>query len=132
MHPSAGGSRNAVHLLPHIAFSEKVIGCRELLDDADPQVRLAALLGSAELPADADVRPSRSRNVERLGESERPLAARRGHGGRGAAHRLGFLHGRADEPNCRRTQPTIVAIVAEHVRSHGARTSAAEAACELH
>ncbi len=53
-HPSAGVRRNAVQVIPRTAQSFKAILECGLLIDPDPQVRLAALLASAEIPPLAD------------------------------------------------------------------------------
>ncbi|HEY7429020.1 MAG TPA: PVC-type heme-binding CxxCH protein [Gemmataceae bacterium] len=51
-HPSAGVRRNAVAVLPRGADTVTAIVRARLLHDSDPQVRLAALLALADLPAD--------------------------------------------------------------------------------
>jgi putative membrane-bound dehydrogenase-like protein len=48
--PSAGVRRNAVQVLPHQRLSGEAIVQAGLLKDAAPQVRLAAVLGLAEIP----------------------------------------------------------------------------------
>jgi uncharacterized protein len=49
-HPSAGVRRNALQVLPHHADSVTAIIKAGVLQDADPQVRLAALLALADMP----------------------------------------------------------------------------------
>ncbi|PYK98809.1 MAG: hypothetical protein DME19_11085 [Verrucomicrobia bacterium] len=49
-HPSAGVRRAAVMVLPHDDDSLKVLLADKLLDDPDPQVRIAALLACSEMP----------------------------------------------------------------------------------
>lgn len=49
-HASAGVRRNALQVLPHEPASTDAILAAKMLDDADPQVRLAALLALADLP----------------------------------------------------------------------------------
>jgi putative membrane-bound dehydrogenase-like protein len=56
-HRSAGVRRNAVQLLPRTADALQSIAATGLLQDADPQVRLAALLTMAELPANKAAGP---------------------------------------------------------------------------
>jgi putative membrane-bound dehydrogenase-like protein len=51
-HPSAGVRRNALQVLPPVAESVKAILAANVLSDADGQVRLAALLALADMPAD--------------------------------------------------------------------------------
>jgi putative membrane-bound dehydrogenase-like protein len=53
-HPSAGVRRNAAQVLPPSEGSAKAIVASGLLQDADSQVRLAALLALADLPASTD------------------------------------------------------------------------------
>ena len=50
-HPSAGVRRNALQVLPADARAPEQALAADALDDADPQVRLAALLALADLPA---------------------------------------------------------------------------------
>ena len=50
-HPSAGVRRNAAQVLPRTAQSASAILAANLLADLDAQVRLAALLALAEMPA---------------------------------------------------------------------------------
>ena len=61
-HPSAGVRRNAIQVLPHDAATVELLGLgREgssqpnLLQDSDPQVRLAAQLALADMTAEHDV-----------------------------------------------------------------------------
>lgn len=56
-HRSAGVRRNAVQLLPRVKDSAHSIAAAGLLRDPDPQVRLAALLTLAELPAGGHAAP---------------------------------------------------------------------------
>jgi putative membrane-bound dehydrogenase-like protein len=51
-HASAGVRRNAVQVLPAVAESTAALFASGVIDDADPQVRLAAFLALADLPAD--------------------------------------------------------------------------------
>ena len=53
-HPSAGVRRNALQVLPRTEASLKRVVASGVVSDPDPQVRLAALLTLAELPASAD------------------------------------------------------------------------------
>jgi putative membrane-bound dehydrogenase-like protein len=53
-HRSAGVRRNAVLVLPHMAESVAAIRAADLLHDHDTQVRLAALLALADMPASKD------------------------------------------------------------------------------
>jgi uncharacterized protein len=53
-HPSAGVRRNALEVLPDDPSSVKAILDAKLLNDRDPQVRLAAYLALADLPPSAD------------------------------------------------------------------------------
>jgi putative membrane-bound dehydrogenase-like protein len=49
-HPSPGVRRNALQVLPNTAASTEAVVSAGVLDDADAQVRLAALLALADLP----------------------------------------------------------------------------------
>ncbi len=49
-HPSAGVRRNAVQVLPRTQAGANALAAAVLLSDADPQVRLAALLAMADMP----------------------------------------------------------------------------------
>ncbi|MDR3619127.1 MAG: ThuA domain-containing protein [Paludisphaera borealis] len=53
-HPSAGVRRNAIATLPRDAATADAIVAAGLLSDADPQVRLAALLSLADAPSTPD------------------------------------------------------------------------------
>ncbi len=117
-HPSAGVRRNAVEVLPRkgAGSPDQAAG---LLNDADPQVRLAALLALSEMPssesaAQALVAALRGGLVEKdrwIGDGATAAAA---------AHALPFLKalasGKGDRPL---TGPPLV--IAERVAEHYAR-----------
>ena len=84
-HPSAGVRRNAVQVLPRDARSAGAVLAAGLLRDPDAQVRLAALLSLADQPPSDEAGAAARRCTSRRAGDERPVAGRRGHGGRGAA-----------------------------------------------
>jgi putative heme-binding domain-containing protein len=124
-HRSGGVRRNAVAVLPRNAASVQAILASKILDDADAQVRLAALLALAEMPASREaaqailVMLNRPENYEDRWIPEAATSA-------AAAHDLPFLQaalGAKALPPSRTLE--VVAQVAEHFARGGATTSAA-------
>ena len=83
-HPSAGVRRNAVQVLPRNEQSASSILNANLLKDPDAQVRLAALMSLAELPASDKVASALVDRIARWPGAVRPMVGGRVHGGRGA------------------------------------------------
>ncbi|WP_165068846.1 PVC-type heme-binding CxxCH protein [Paludisphaera rhizosphaerae] len=118
-HPSAGVRRNALQVAPHDAETVKAIVAAGLLNDADPQVRLAALLALADAP-----------NTPEAGEAvAKALASGLGAGDRwlpdaatsaAAAHAEPFLKALAAIKADQEPSPTLLTIVGR-VAEHHAR-----------
>jgi putative membrane-bound dehydrogenase-like protein len=113
-HPSAGVRRNALGVLPRKADSSKSVLDAGLLNDEDAQVRLAALLALAEMPADEKAGAAiaaRLTNADDMQDRWIPDAITSA----AAAHALPFLEavGTMKSPLSTRAQ-RIVHIVARH------------------
>jgi putative membrane-bound dehydrogenase-like protein len=113
-HLSAGVRRNALGVLPHKADSVGAILDSGLLNDEDPQVRLAALLALAEMPANSRAGialAGRLYNKDDMTDRWIPHAM----ASAAAAHALPFLEAVSShkEPPSSRAS-TLVGIVANH------------------
>jgi putative heme-binding domain-containing protein len=118
-HKSAGVRRNAVQVAPRQATTVKAILDRKLLDDADAQVRLSALLALAEMPSDRDAARAVAAVLQKgdilsdrwLSEALTAAAAKHDHY---------FLEAVASEHPVKETKGLdIVRIVAEHYARGG-------------
>jgi putative membrane-bound dehydrogenase-like protein len=114
-HPSAGVRRNAVQVLPSAHKSVTAIGHANLLNDSDAQVRLAAMLSLADLPASdvgGEMILQAMMTPANWGDRWIPEAATAA----AAKNGPGFLSGLADlkqQPSKQMLDLTL--IVAEHV-----------------
>lgn len=113
-HKSAGVRRNAVAVLPRTKESTDAILAAKLLDDGDPQVRLATLLALSEMPANIGAAAAIAACVnkaENATDRWLPDAAISA----AAAHDVHFLTALAASKTPVSTRaPGIAAIVAEH------------------
>ncbi len=130
-HPSAGVRRNAVAVLPRNADSLKAVLDSGILADGDAQVRLAALLAVAEMPAGADAARALVavlRRPDNLGDRWIGDAATSA----AAANGVEFLKTLASEkePLAPRAL-TVAGIVAEHYARGGPSASAGSLATAL-
>ena len=123
-HPSPAVRRSAVLVLPHTLGSVRAILKADLLHDADPQVRLAALLALASMPVDGEAAQAIAAVVqEKAIADDRWL--RDAATSAAAAHAGPFLIRLARTANRVRPQlRSLVRIVAEHY----ARSAAADEA----
>jgi putative membrane-bound dehydrogenase-like protein len=113
-HPSGGVRRNAVAVLPRNSESLKAVLASSLLQDVDAQVRLAALLALAEMPADSEAGAAIAgmlRRPESLNDRWLPEAAIAA----AAAHDAYFLRSlAARKAPCPPRLLGVAAVVAEH------------------
>lgn len=133
-HSAPGVRRNAAQVLPAIAEAPKFVISAGLHKDRDPQVRLAALLALADLPASEDSGKILADAASRPAEIDRWLTDAVIAGS--ANNAVGFLRalseakpakkeGQADPLNP--TALRIATIVSEHVARGGAKPAEADA-----
>jgi putative membrane-bound dehydrogenase-like protein len=117
-HPSAGVRRNAVQVLPRTPQSTGLVLQSGLLDDADAQVRLAAVLALADLPprdATGAALAEVLRTPVNLSDRWIPEAVTSA----AAANAVAFLEALAAARSVSPRERSIVAIVAEHYARGG-------------
>jgi putative membrane-bound dehydrogenase-like protein len=118
-HPSAGVRRNAALVLPRTERGAEALVLCGLLEDADPQVRLAGLLALAEMPASAQAAEAVAAALgAEVNWTDRWLLD--GLTSAAAAHAGFFLEAATRKP-WGRSPPAAVLAVVERVAEHYAR-----------
>jgi putative membrane-bound dehydrogenase-like protein len=128
-HASAGVRRNAVQVLPHTEATVAAVKDARLLEDPDPQVRLAAFLALAEVPNS----PTAAELVARALDDERVLNDRwlvDAATSAAAASDLAFLKTLAGRKLAKAPHPALLALT-ERVAEHYARGKAADSVASI-
>jgi uncharacterized protein len=128
-HPSAGVRRNAILVLPHNDLASGRLIASGVLGDAEPQVRLAALLALADMPRSSDAARALANAIASWpADTDQALTA--AGTAAAAAHDLEFLNAlSARKPVPRRDAPAL--LIADRVAEHYARGAPIDTAGRL-